>query len=97
MIRGNRAPVVCKVRQIWGDRLYKRLRGEPLPVLRRHVQAVAEPPMTGTAPLPAALRLAAPQPPAAPEAEPAQVPDQPVTVPAAVDSEQFPVARDGEL
>ncbi len=72
VIRGNRAPVVCKVRQIWGDRLYKRLRREPLPVIRRHVQAVAGPPMTDTAPLPAARQLAAPQPPATParEAEP---------------------------
>jgi hypothetical protein len=64
-----------------------------MPVLRRHVQVVADPPMTGTAPLPAALQLAAPQPPAVPEADPARVP---VTVPAAVDSEHFPWL-DGEL
>ena len=82
VIRGNRAPVVCKVRQIWGDRLYRRLRRQPLPTVRRYVQAVAEPPMTDTTPLPAALRLAPPQPPAAPGPEPAQVRGQPVTVPA---------------
>jgi type IV secretion system protein VirD4 len=30
VIRGNRAPVVCKVRQVWSDRQYKRARHEPL-------------------------------------------------------------------
>jgi type IV secretion system protein VirD4 len=31
VVRDNRNPVVCKVRQVWADRLYKRLRGTPLP------------------------------------------------------------------
>jgi hypothetical protein len=31
VVRDNRAPVVCKVRQVWSDRLYKSLRGTPLP------------------------------------------------------------------
>ena len=43
VIRGNRAPVVCKVRQIWGDRLYKRLRGTPLPSAAQRHRTVTEP------------------------------------------------------
>ena len=31
VVRGNRAPVVCKVRQVWSDRLHKRARHELLP------------------------------------------------------------------
>ena len=31
VIRGNRAPVVCKVRQVWSDPLHKKARKEPLP------------------------------------------------------------------
>ena len=68
-IRGNRAPVVCKVRQIWGDRLYKRLRREPLPAVRRPVQVVAEPPTADAMPPSGAFQLAAPRPPAGPERE----------------------------
>ena len=29
VVRGNRAPVICKVRQVWSDRLHKRARHEP--------------------------------------------------------------------
>ena len=89
---GQPGPVVCKVRQIWGDRLYKKLRREPLPVLRRYVQAAPCRPWRTRARSRRTLQPAPPQPPAAPEPEPAQVPDQPVTVPAA-DSEQFPWLR----
>ena len=31
VVRGNRAPVVCKVRQVWSDPLHKKARREPLP------------------------------------------------------------------
>ena len=43
VIRGNRAPVICKVRQIWGDRLYKKLRGTPLPSAAQRHRTVTEP------------------------------------------------------
>jgi len=43
VIRDNRRPVVCKVRQIWGDRLYRKLARTPLPVLGRPRPATAEP------------------------------------------------------
>jgi len=42
VVRDNRAPVVCKVRQVWSDRLHKKLRGTPLPPppdRRRHPAA----------------------------------------------------------
>jgi type IV secretion system protein VirD4 len=43
VIRGNRAPVVCKVRQIWRDRLYKKLRGAPLPAAAQQHRTAPEP------------------------------------------------------
>ena len=48
VIRGNRRPVVGKVRQIWSEPLYKKLRGTPLPVtIPRHtVAAEPLPPVT---------------------------------------------------
>ena len=33
VVRDNRPPVVCKVRQVWSDRLYRKLRATPLPHL----------------------------------------------------------------
>ena len=48
VIRGNKAPAICKVRQIWGVRLYKKLRGTPLPLTPdRQRQPAAE--LLGTA------------------------------------------------
>ena len=32
IVRTNRAPVICRIRQVWSDPLYKKARKEPLPV-----------------------------------------------------------------
>ena len=77
VIRDNLNPVICRVRQVWSDRLFKSLKGAPLPgpALRT---VVAEPAPPAAVPSP---ELAPASLPAAPEPVPAQVPEL-VPVPA---------------
>ena len=47
VLRGNRAPVVAKVHQVWGDRLYRKLKNTVIP----GTHATAERPVTVTDPV----------------------------------------------
>jgi type IV secretory pathway TraG/TraD family ATPase VirD4 len=87
VLRGGLSPVVARLPMAWKDRAYKKA--------RRGGWAVYQVPARLVAPVPLP-RVAPPAAPAPAEPEPAEVPAQPVTVPAA-DSEQFPWLRTGEL
>jgi hypothetical protein len=63
VVRDNRSPVICKIRQVWSDRLHKRARHEPLPGAGKQ----AEPEKAPVVPLAGAPQLPPPEPPEPPE------------------------------
>ena len=62
VVRDNRSPVICKIRQVWSDRRHKQARHEPLPGTGQQ----AEPEKAPVVPMAGAPQLPPPEPPEPP-------------------------------